>query len=113
MASFCMRAVLSRTLIMSKPSTVESLFGARRGHHGGMRMAWVSVGRDHQQQELVAVERDNFEGVYRLTSVSIESYVAPAGREFSGHFCPLAEVVNHAIDDAEPTGPQAGRAAPS
>jgi len=65
-------------------------------------MVRVGVGRDYQQQDLVAVESEDFERVYRLKPVSVESYVAPAGREFSGCFCPVAEVVKHAIDGLEP-----------
>ena len=46
----------------------------------------VGVGRDYQQNDPVAVESEDFDGVWRLESVSVESYRAAAGGEFGGCF---------------------------
>jgi hypothetical protein len=74
----------------------------RRGHQGGMCAVRVGVGRDYQQNDPVAVESEDFDGVGRLQSVSVESYRAAAGGEFGGCFRPVVELVQHAVDGPEP-----------
>src|SRR6478752_1051991 len=74
----------------------------RRGHQGGMCAVRVGVGRDYQQNDPVAVESEDFDGVWRLESVSVESYRAAAGGELGGCFRPVAELIQHAVDAPEP-----------
>ena len=88
-------------LIMRRLSTVESLLGAA----ADIEVACASSGsvlRHYQQDNLVAVEPENFDGIDRLTSVPVEPCRSPAGGEFRACFRPFVEVVRHAVNAPEP-----------
>jgi hypothetical protein len=75
---------------------------ARRGHHGGVCVVGIGVGRDYQQNDPAAVEPEDFDGVGRLVPESAP--VAPFARRWRiwrGR-CPFVQVIAHAVNGPEP-----------
>jgi hypothetical protein len=92
---------MSGSPAMRRPPTVES--SLRPAAAIMVACAWSgSVGWDYQQNDPVAVESEDFDGVGRLESVSVESYRSSAAGEFGGCFRPVVELVQHAVNGPEP-----------
>ena len=104
-AAVCARASVSDTSgtpIMSRPSTVASLFGAAAAIMVVCAWSGSVRGGTISSRILLRLSPRTSRVVYRLVSVSAESYLAAAGREFGWCCCPFVEVVDHALDGAEP-----------
>ena len=101
-AALCVRDSLSRRLIMSKPSTVESLSGAAAAIMVACARSGSVWGGTTSRTILLRLSPRTSTVFGGWKSVPIESYRVAAGGEFGGCFRPVAELVQHAVNGPEP-----------
>ena len=91
-----------RTVFASRASTVDSSLGAAAAIRASCAPSGFGVRRHYQQGDCAVVETDDLDGADRLTSMSVEPYRSPAGKEFRGWFRPFVDVEQHTINGSEP-----------